>query len=289
MDRRLSSDKLDRGGVGASGRLARISPDKKSAAGQTKSHFNSNAASRDGGDSPKLWRRESKSTEPTGAPLLPDPAPAEPSPDSRFCMDGPFCFPGGDSASSSAVSLSFPELVQRIESTAGQAALLLNDRIESLHRRAQGAELPLSQIDETNAIADSVAAATYHCQMWAHALSGGEVRKPMKPEPCKDLDESFASMHFSMPWLMISAREVQGSLSKALSEHGAGAEARIRKRGVPADDLRSFSPHLEQIVHKLNRLLYELRPVTMADFVPAYFGPRLGKAPGKLILQYLGT
>lgn len=225
-----------------------------------------------------------------GPPLLPEPE--EHSPEERFCMDFPIGTPGMPCRRTTAVTetaLPFPVLVTRMESSIGQASLLLNDRLRTLHLRLQKMTFCDSQLDELCEIADGVVAAAYHLQKWACLLSPEEgLRKPTKPGHCEDKDEAFAAMHCAAPRIIVAAAGATKGLQKAIHANGEKAEAVVNGIGVPTEDIRALAPHLEALVFRLSRLNARIRePKKDPDVVEQYFAPVIGSTPLEILPQCL--
>jgi len=174
----------------------------------------------------------------------------------------------------------------------GQASLLLSDRLRALKSKCQaGSKLSSAQEEELCGVADGVAAASYHVAKWAFLLrpkGDTQAMKPSKPPRNESTEEAFASVHFSLPRLMVSASEAQRGLTAAVKAHGAGTETRLRVQGIPAEDVRAIVPHLERLLLRLGRLSSSLRlPENPRQFIPRYFAPAIGWKPAKMLLQYL--
>jgi len=167
----------------------------------------------------------------------------------------------------------------------GQASLLLSDRLRALKSKCQaGSKLSSAQEEELCGVADGVAAASYHVAKWAFLLrpkGDTQAMKPSKPPRNESTEEAFASVHFSLPRLMVSASEAQRGLTAAV-------KTRLRVQGIPAEDVRAIVPHLERLLLRLGRLSSSLRlPENPRQFIPRYFAPAIGWKPAKMLLQYL--
>lgn len=226
------------------------------------------------------------------APLLPEPRSPDEEQD-RFCTDGPVLETPGMPARRASVltdaALPFPALVHRMESAVGQGSLLLNERLRTLHLRAQRRKFSKDQIGDLCDIADGVAAAAYHLQKWAALLAPEDGhRTPTKPSACEDKEEAFASMHFSSPRIIVAAAGAHKGLAKNVKEHGDQAEATLNRKGVRTEDIRALAPHLETLIFRLSRLSCRLQNrEKISDFIPAYFAPALGIKLSRRIVTYL--
>merc|ERR1712048_866487 len=131
-------------------------------------------------------------------------------------------------------------------------------------------------------------AATYHVQKWAHALKvQSQPHKPVRPSRCDDLESTFACMHSAMPRLMVGGGEVQKALNTLCLQHGADSEAKVRRLGVPVEDLRALSPHLERYIARLGRLSTTLRPRQLGEFIFDHFKPALGTEASRRITDFV--
>jgi len=211
--------------------------------------------------SPRLFKVEPNAT--MGAPLLPPPRPKSRDDsngnEDRFCTSGPTLegVGGQKSVSSQAEELTFADLVVRLEAIMGQASLLISDRIQTLQRRSRGAKLTAAQVTELCEIADGISAATYHAAKWAYVLQPkGEtaLSKPKKPSRCTDMEEASASLRYLIAKLAVTAAAAGKALADAVKTHGDEAEKKVRKMGVPIEDLQSLAPHLEWLIMRLGRL-----------------------------------
>lgn len=210
----------------------------------------------------------------------------------RFCVGGPDI--GGSARRSNGADarpLTFAELASRLEASMCQASLLLNDRLSSLQNRLRaGSCLTAPQEHELCAIADGIMAASYHVQKWAHALQGkdGQHRKPTRPGPSETAAEAVALVHLALPRLSFSVSEVDRGLGAAIKAHGDDAEAKVRRLGVPSEDIRAIAPHMELYVMRLGRLSSDVKPPPLLrQFIPEYFKPVLGKRLAMRLLPYL--
>mmetsp|Transcript_102058 Transcript_102058/g.288800 ORF Transcript_102058/g.288800 Transcript_102058/m.288800 type:complete len:355 (-) Transcript_102058:111-1175(-) len=245
--------------------------------------------------SPRLTSLETSSTEPLGAPLLPPPQAPNAEPDERFCTGGPnIDGPGAGSrkfSKTSAVELSFQEMVARLEAALSQASMLLNDRLRALKSKCHLARLSDEQEAELCEIADGVAAAAYHAQKWAFLLQKPEkARQPAKPPRCESAEEAFAAMHFTMPKLMVNATEAQKELANVVKKHGNKAQEHVIGLGVCMDDVRAIEPHLEHLLLRLGRLAHSIRVIrqeSLREFVPIYFARAIGLKPARRLLVCL--
>lgn len=242
--------------------------------------------------SPRLLREDS-GEQVMGAPLLPPTPTGKGETEDRFCVGGPDlggCGQARRSSNANFRTATFPEVVARMQAGMGQASLLLNDRLRTLQTRCNaGAILTASQEKELCEIADGATCASYHVQKWAHLFDGNAVQRPMKPWSCEEAEEAIASMHFAMPKLMVNSALAQKGLTAAIKEYGKEkVEERVRKLGIPAEDLRALAPHLERLVMRLGRVSSAVRPGRpLRDFLHEYFGPRLGKKPVERIIGFL--
>lgn len=215
----------------------------------------------DGEESPRLIPADDSVM--VGAPLLPEPE--DNAPEERFCVDGPVIatpgMPARRSAAAVVTVVPFSTLVTRMETSVGQAALLLNDRLRTLSLRATNTVLSGENLHELCEVADGVTAAAYHVQKWAALLAPAEenLRKPSKPGNCEEQAEAFAAMHCASPRILVAAAGANKGFLKAIKDHGEKAEASVNRTGIPTEDIRALGPHLEAVLHRLSRLSSKVR------------------------------
>lgn len=183
----------------------------------------------------------------------------------RFCTGGPdigSCGQSRRSDNASLRSLTLSEVVARLESTVGQASLLLNDRLRTFQARAKGNALTPQHEREVCAIADGIMAASYHMQKWAFLLQpkgSDKLRRPIRHSPCDRSEEALAMLHVALPRITFSVTEACKGLASHMKAHGDAAEKKLRELGAPSEDLRAVGPHLERLVYRLGSLCSDLR------------------------------
>lgn len=193
-----------------------------------------------------------------GAPLVP---PMPELPEERFCTGETrveFPAPKQKGPEGDAVE-SIADIVTQLEIAMNQATLLLSQRLLSLQERQKVVVLAEAQVQELCRIADMILAASYHVGKWAAALAKDPADRPVRPIPCSDSEEAFSSMRIAMPRLAVNAAGARAGLDAALRERGEGAEAWLRQKGVPSEDLRALGPHLQGALQRLNVLLNGLK------------------------------
>lgn len=113
-------------------------------------------------------------------------------------------------------------------------------------------------------------------------------RRPPKPNKCEQAEEAFATVHYALPRLMVSASEAQKGLQALIKAHGDGAELHVRKLGIPVQDLRALVPHLERLISRLGRFSSSLRPDRQfRDFLHEHFSPCIGPKAARLTAMYV--
>merc|ERR1719498_273953 len=128
--------------------------------------------------------------------------------------------------------MSFSDVLARLDTNVAQAALLLNDRLRTLEIKCRSRQPSEVQLAEICNVADAFGTASYYITNWAHLLGVPcRYHKPVKPAPCIDLDDAFASMRSASSWLMVSTGAVQKALIAVLRDRGAAAEKRLSVLG----------------------------------------------------------
>lgn len=216
-------------------------------------------------------------------PLLPE---VDEHPQERFCIEAGIEVAGLPQSRSVVVdyTLSFPQVVARMEASVRQAVLLLNDRLRTLQLRSRKLWFSDLQSGEMCDIAMGVAAAAYHLQKWASSFPSSGLDKPKKPFLCEDREEAFAVIQSASPRLLVACAAAHKGMSSVIKEQAEKAEEVINRKGISTQDIRAIAPHLECLIGRISRLssrLHSREP--MRDFVSRYFTPAFGWRPARLI------
>jgi hypothetical protein len=188
------------------------------------------------------------------APLLPELPEKPASPEERFCTQGPNA--SDDKSKMLSKDMSFSDVLARLDTNVSQAALLLNDRLKTLETKCRSRQPSETQLAEICNVADAFATASYYITHWAHLLGVPcRLHKPVKPAPCVDLDDAFATMRSASSWLMVSTGAVQQALIVFLRDRGTAAEKRLSALGVQTEDIRNLVPRLECLITRLSLVL----------------------------------
>jgi len=137
----------------------------------------------------------------------------------------------------------------QIDAAIGQASLILNDRVKILLEKCPNvcANLPEPLCFDLCEIADDLAKVSYHVMKWRAFLGGGKMLQ--KPLPSEDPDMAIATLHFTVPRLMMNVGEVL-QLYEPNAHH--------RGMNGLSNELQRVAPHLECLIARLNRLVTDL-------------------------------